>query len=225
MTAVREPQAGRDPDIAQPAEPWWAAALRGAFAAALGIVAVIWPFATLLMLVLLFSGYCIVDGVFSIVLALRGAKRRERRWWPALYALVALAAAALAVLYPEMDMLAFVDLLIAWALLSGAFAFAAAVRLGRAQGRGWLIAGAAVSLSLAALLVAWPGIGLLALAWMLAFYALTAGVTFVALALRLRLREAEPGELEAGKSQWGPFPRASATAMRDDRQGAVPPPG
>ena len=136
MTAVREPQAGRDPDIAQPAEPWWVAALRGTFAVALGIVAVIWPIGTLLTLVLLFSGYCIVDGVFSIVLALRGAKRRERRWWPALYALVALAAAALAVLYPEMAMLAFVALLIAWALLSGAFAIAAAVRLGRAQGRG-----------------------------------------------------------------------------------------
>ena len=205
MTAVREPLAQRDPDIAQPAAPWWVVALRGAFAATRGIVGVIWPFATLLMLVLLFSGYCIVGGVFSIVLALRGARRRARRWWPVLYALVALPAAAVAVLYTEMAMLAFVALLIAWALLSGAFAIAAAVRLGRAQGRGWLIAGAAVSLSLTGLLVAWPGIGLLTLAWMFAFYAFTTGVTFVALALRLRLREAEARRAR-GPSVSGAFP-------------------
>ena len=114
-------------------------------------------------------------------------------------------AAAVAVLYTEMAMLAFVALLIAWALLSGAFAIAAAVRLGRAQGRGWLIAGAAVSLSLTGLLVAWPGIGLLTLAWMFAFYAFTTGVTFVALALRLRLREAEARRAR-GPSVSGAFP-------------------
>ena len=160
MTTVLDPVTERDPDFAQIAELWWVVALRGAFAIALGIMALIWPIATLLTLVLVFAAYCVVDGVFSIILAVRGAKRRKTLWWPALYALLALAAAAVAVLYPGITMFAFVAMLIAWALLNGVLSIAAAFRLGRAYGRGWLIASGVVSLILATLLMAWPAIGL-----------------------------------------------------------------
>ncbi len=188
MRTVFDPLTERDPDIAQIAELWWVVALRGAFAIALGIMALIWPIATLLTLVLVFAAYCIVDGLFSIILAVRGAKRRERWWWSALYAVVALAAAAVAVLYPEITMFAFVAMLIVWALVNGVFSIAAAFRLGRAYGRGWLIASGVVSLILATLLIAWPAIGLFTVTWMFAFYALTAGTTLLGLALRLRSR-------------------------------------
>ncbi|KRA84057.1 hypothetical protein ASD76_08655 [Altererythrobacter sp. Root672] len=183
-----DPLTERDPDIAQIAELWWVVALRGAFAIALGIMALIWPIATLLTLVLVFAAYCIVDGLFSIILAVRGAKRREWWWWSALYAVVALAAAAVAVLYPEITMFAFVAMLIVWALVNGVFSIAAAFRLGLAYGRGWLIASGVVSLILATLLIAWPAIGLFTVTWMFAFYALTAGTTLLGLALRLRSR-------------------------------------
>ncbi|KRA84008.1 HdeD family acid-resistance protein [Altererythrobacter sp. Root672] len=202
MTTVFDLGIERDPDIGRLAELWWVVALRGAFAVALGIMAVIWPIATLFTLVLVFAAYCVVDGVFSIILAVRGAKRHERFWWwSALYAVAALAAAAVAVLYPEITMLVFVATLIAWALLHGAFAIAAAVRLGRANGRAWLAASGVASLILAALLVAWPAIGLFTLTWMFAFYALTAGITLLGLALRLRARHSlarsgKFGELE-----------------------------
>ncbi|WP_082553694.1 HdeD family acid-resistance protein [Altererythrobacter sp. Root672] len=188
MRTVFDPLTERDPDIAQIAELWWVVALRGAFAIALGIMALIWPIATLLTLVLVFAAYCIVDGLFSIILAVRGAKRREWWWWSALYAVVALAAAAVAVLYPEITMFAFVAMLIVWALVNGVFSIAAAFRLGLAYGRGWLIASGVVSLILATLLIAWPAIGLFTVTWMFAFYALTAGTTLLGLALRLRSR-------------------------------------
>ena len=174
---VFDPLTEGDPGNAQIAELWWVVALRGALAIALGIMALIWPIATLLTLVLVFAAYCVVDGLFSIILAVRGARRRERWWWSALYAVVALAAAAIAVLYPGITMFAFVAMLVAWALLNGVFAIAAAFRLDRAHGRGWLIASGVVSLILAVLLRAWPPIGLFTLTWMFAFYALTAGVS------------------------------------------------
>ena len=190
MLTVFDPLTEGDPGNAQRAELWWVVALRGALAIALGIMALIWPIATLLTLVLVFAAYCVVDGLFSIILAVRGARRRERWWWSALYAVVALAAAAIAVLYPGVTMFAFVAMLIAWALLNGVFAIAAAFRLDRAHGRGWLIASGVVSLILAALLIAWPAIGLFTLTWMFAFYALTAGVSMLGLAVRLRSRHA-----------------------------------
>lgn len=167
---------------------WWAMALRGVGAIVLGTLAILWPGITLIVLVFLFAAYCIVDAVFSIVLAVRGARRHERWWWPALHALVALAAAVAALLYPGITLIVFVAMLIAWALFTGIFSIAAAFRLDRAHGRWWYIASGAVSVILAALLIALPGMGLLTLTWMIAFHALLAGSLLLGLAFRLRMR-------------------------------------
>ncbi|MET1083423.1 MAG: DUF308 domain-containing protein [Burkholderiales bacterium] len=201
MATVFDRATEHELDNAQMAGLWWVLALRGALAIALGIMALVWPIATLLTLVLMFAAYCVVDGLFSIILAARGARRGERWWWPALYAVITFAAAAVAVLYPEITLFAFVAMLTAWALLNGVFAIAAAFRLDRAEGRGWLIATGVVSLILAALLLAWPPVGLFTLTWMFAFYALMAGLSLLGLALRLRSRRSlarsgRPDQLE-----------------------------
>lgn len=60
------------------AENWWAIALRGVLAILFGIIAFAAPGATILSLVLLFSAYMLVDGVFAIVAAVRAARRHER---------------------------------------------------------------------------------------------------------------------------------------------------
>lgn len=182
-----DPNAGS----ARTANLWWAMVLRGAGAIVLGTVAILWPAITLIVLVLIFAAYCIVDTIFSIVLAIRGARRHERWWWPALNALAALAAAAVALSYPDITLMAFVGMLIAWALLTGVLSIAAAFRLGRAHGRRWLIASGVVSLILAALLIAFPGVSLFTLTWMIAFQAFLAGSMLLGLALRLRMRSAE----------------------------------
>jgi uncharacterized membrane protein HdeD (DUF308 family) len=182
-----------DPDAGtgRIANLWWAMALRGVGAIVLGTLAILWPGITLVILVLVFAAYCIADAVFSIVLAVRGAKQHERWWWPALNAVVALAAAAVALLYPDITMIAFVGMLIAWALLTGVFSIAAAFRLDRAHGRWWLITSGVVSLILAALLIAFPGVSLFTLTWMIAFQAYLAGCILLGLAFRLRMKSAE----------------------------------
>ena len=182
-----------DPDAGtvRIANLWWAVALRGVCAIVLGTLAILWPAITLIVLVLIFAAYCIADAIFSIVLAVRGARRHVRWWWPALHALVALAAAAVALFYPDITIIAFVGMLIAWALLTGVFSIAAAFRLDRANGRWWLIASGVVSLILAVLLIAFPGVGLFTLTWMIAFQALLAGSMLLGLAFRLRMMNAE----------------------------------
>ncbi len=104
-----------DPDAgkARIANLWWAVALRGVGAIMFGTLALLWPGITLIVLVFLFAAYCIVDGVFSIVLAVRGARRHERWVWPALHALVALGGAGAALLYPGITLIVFVAMLIA----------------------------------------------------------------------------------------------------------------
>ena len=49
---------------------WWARALRGVAAIVFGLLAWIWPDATVFALVILFGAYALTDGVFNIMEAL-----------------------------------------------------------------------------------------------------------------------------------------------------------
>src|ERR1700674_477543 len=102
------------------ARNWWAVALRGVFAILLGIFALLMPGVTLAALVLLFAAYMLVDGIFTIVAAVRAARRHERWGWLVLEGIADLAAGAVAFLWPLLTVVAFVFLMAAWAIVSGA---------------------------------------------------------------------------------------------------------
>ncbi|WP_165799627.1 HdeD family acid-resistance protein [Sphingomonas oleivorans] len=184
------------------ARNWWAVALRGASAIVLGLLAVLWPSITLMTLVMIFAVYCTVDGILSIMLAVRGARRRERWGLLLLNGIVALAAAAVAIFYPLLTMFAFVLILAAWALITGVLTIAAAIRLKQTHGRIWMIAGGAVAILLGLILLLSPPLGLLTITWLIGLQATLAGVMLLGLAYRLRLRsqEQEP-PLEAPPSR------------------------
>lgn len=186
---------------------WRLMALRGAIAVVLGVLALFWPLATLVTLVLVFAAYCVVDAIASTVLAVRGARRRRRGWWwPALNAVIALGAAAVAALYPGLTMFAFVVMLTVWALINGVVSIVGAFRVDARHGRWWLLTGGIVSVVLGVLLLLVPGAGLYALTWMFGFYALMAGATYLGLALRLRIRQ---------RAEFEPGPRVGESAARD----------
>ena len=170
------------------AHNWWAVALRGVFAILFGIVALLMPGVTLAALVLLFAAYMLVDGIFTIVAAVRAARRHERWGWLVLEGIADLAAGAVAFLWPLLTVVAFVFLMAAWAIVSGALLTAAAFRLNFPHGRGWMLFGGVVSLIWGVLLIVWPLIGALVLTWWLAAYALFFGGALLVLAFRLRAR-------------------------------------
>src|SRR5260221_8889479 len=186
------------------ARNWWLVALRGVLAILFGIVAILLPGPTLAALVLLFAAYMVVDGVLAIVAAVRAARRHERWGWLIFEGIVDLAAAAIAFLFPVATIFAFVLLMGAWAIISGAMLWAAAFRLNLAHGR-WLMAfGGIVSVIWGFLLILWPVIGALVLTWWIGAYALIFGVALLVLAFRLRRRahEAPPaGALPHGGQQ------------------------
>ena len=59
---------------------WWLFTLRGVLGIIFGILALIFPGPTILSLVLLFSAYMLVDGIFGIISAVRAIRRKEDRW-------------------------------------------------------------------------------------------------------------------------------------------------
>ena len=170
---------------------WWAAAIRGVIAILVGTFAILAPAPTLVALLMIFAAYSFVDGVFAIVLAVRGARKHERWGWLAFNGVVSIAAAAVAVFFPGPTIVAFGILFAAWAIVSGSASLAAGLGLGKSHGRWWLIAGGIITILLGVWALFDLGLGLLALSYLVGFQALFAGFTLLALAYHLRERNVE----------------------------------
>ena len=173
------------------ASNWWAAAIRGVIAILIGSFAILAPAATLLALVMIFAAYSLVDGVFAIVLAIRGARRHERWGWLAFNGVVSIAAATIAILFPGPTIVAFAILFAVWAIVSGSASVAAGLGLGKSHGRWWLIAGGVITILFGVWAIFDLGLGMLALSYLFGFQALFAGFTLLALAYHLRERKAD----------------------------------
>jgi uncharacterized membrane protein HdeD (DUF308 family) len=171
------------------AQNWWAMALRGVFAILFGLVALFVTGPTILSLVLFFSAYMLVDGVFGIVAAVRAARQGERWGLLVLEGLANIAVGAIAFLMPGLTVIAFVLLLAAWSLVSGGLMLAAAFRLSKEHGRWWLALAGVVSIVFGVSLVIAPVIGAVVLTWWLGAYALAFGIALLVLAFRLRARK------------------------------------
>ena len=187
------------------ASNWWAAALRGVCAILIGSIAIFAPAATLIALVMIFAAYSLVDGVFAIVLAIRGAGRHERWGWLALNGLISIAAAAVALFYPALTAIAFGLLFAVWAIISGVTSIVAGLELSNDHGRWWLLITGLIALFFGFLAVWDVNLGMLALSYLVGFQAFLAGFALLALAYRLRTRNADR---RAGATSAGEFSRA-----------------
>jgi uncharacterized membrane protein HdeD (DUF308 family) len=165
--------------------------MRGVLGIVLGCIALIFPGPTMLSLVIVFSAYMLVDGVAGIISAVRAMRRRDRWGLLVFEGLLNIATGIIAFLWPGITVLAFVLLVAAWAIVSGALMTAAGFRLNVDHGRWWLVLGGLLSLVYGALLIATPLIGAIVLTWWLGAYALAFGVALVIFSFKLRSRQHE----------------------------------
>jgi uncharacterized membrane protein HdeD (DUF308 family) len=169
------------------ARNWWSLVIRGLAGIAFGVITFLWPGITLAALVFLFAAYALIDGVMSIVGAVRAAERHER--WGALVfeGLAGLAACALTVLWPTITVLALVIVIGAWAIVTGVLEIAAAIRLRQYISGEWLLALAgAASVIFGFLILFMPIAGALVVALWVGAYAFIFGIIEVVLGIRLR---------------------------------------
>ena len=173
-------------DVNTLARNWWVVLLRGIAGILFGIGTLFAPGISLLVLVLMFGGYALADGILAIVSAIRG--RGEDHWWVLLLqGLAGLGAGVVTLLWPGITALALLYVIAAWALVTGGFEVAAAIRLRKVITHEWLLALSGVaSIMLGVLLMMAPGPGALALVLWIGAYALVSGTLLVALAFRLR---------------------------------------
>jgi uncharacterized membrane protein HdeD (DUF308 family) len=169
------------------AQNWWLLLLRGLAGILFGILAIAWPGATVVSLVMLFSIYVVADGIFAIVAAIRGEGGPMPRWWLAVVGLLGIGVGILTFSSPGVTALTLLALIGAWALVRGIFEIVGAIRLRKEIDNEWtLILSGALSVLFGAFILVRPGAGALALIWVIGFYAILAGIMMVGFAFRLK---------------------------------------
>jgi len=165
---------------------WWLILLRGLCSIVFGVLAFLWPGATLITLVLLYGAYAVADGVLALGAAARGGTVAPR-WWLVLAGLAGIIVGALAFFWPKITGLVLLFLIAAWAISIGVVQIVGAIQLRKEiENEWWLIASGIVSVVFGGLLILAPSTGALALILVIGGFAVVYGVLQVGFALRLR---------------------------------------
>lgn len=181
------------------ADRWWLFLLKGAAAIAFGVLAFIWPGMTLLTLVLLYGIFALTDGALALIGAIRGSEYTSR-WWLAIVGLLGIAAGAVTLLWPSISGMALLLCIALWAIATGVMQIVGAISMRHQIDDEWLlIAGGALSVIFGGLLLTRPGVGAVAVAYVIAAYAVMYGVLMLMLAFRLHKLESAAGHPLAGE--------------------------
>jgi uncharacterized membrane protein HdeD (DUF308 family) len=179
--------------------PWWVLALRGIAAIVFGLLTFLIPEVTLMFLLILFAGYCFLDGILTMVAALTRQRRSDARprWWVLyLQGMASIGTGAIAIFWPAVTSIVLLYMIAAWAIVTGILSIITAVRLRKEMEEEWLmILAGALSVAFGLILAFSPVTGALVVVWWIGMYAIAFGAMMLFLAFRLRKREAS-GQLE-----------------------------
>lgn len=174
---------------------WWHFLVRGLVAIAFGVLAIAWPGAMLVTLVILFGAFVLADGLLAIVTGIATAKSADR-WWAMLLAGIAgVVVGVLTFIWPGMTALVLLYLIAAWSLTRGVLEIAAAIRLRKVVRGEWvLVLSGILSILLAAVLFVFPGAGALGMIWVIGAYAIADGALLGILGFRLLKLKRDAGK-------------------------------
>ncbi len=167
---------------------WGWMALRGLSAILFGVLALVWPFAAIEALVLVWAAYALVDGIFSLI---AGIKLRKTGSIGAGSLMIigglGILAGIVAFLWPGLTATSLLVLIAVWAIIIGAMQIMAAIKFRQVlMNEWWLILSGCISVLFGILMIANPGGGALALIWVIGGYAIFFGVFLVFFAWRMR---------------------------------------
>jgi uncharacterized membrane protein HdeD (DUF308 family) len=159
--------------------------LRGILALALGVLAFAAPAPTLAALIFVFAAYAIVDGILAIAFGVVAPGGPQ--WLLVIAGILGIAIGVYTVVSPQVTAVALVLLIGSFAIVRGVAEVGTAIWLRNLIESAWLyVLSGIVSIVFGAFLIVAPGDGAFAVLFVIGFYALFAGVMYVAIGLRLR---------------------------------------
>jgi uncharacterized membrane protein HdeD (DUF308 family) len=174
------------------ARNWDMFLVRGILAVLFGIATLLMPGITLVVLVVLFGGYALLDGVILSVLAIKDRKINTDWWLMLLGGLVSIAAGVLTFVYSGITAISLYYVIAGWAIATGVIEVIYAIQFRKViEGEWLLVLGGILSVVFGGLLVVYPFAGALTVLWLIGVYAIAYGVMLTVLAFRLRKLDVE----------------------------------
>ncbi len=175
------------------ARDWWVFAIRGVAAILFGVLAFVWPETTLVVLTILFGAYVLVDGAALLIALARGDRLARRHAWAVgIMGVLGIVAGVVTFIWPSVTAMSLLYVVAVWAIATGFFQTVTAIALRRElEGELWMAIGGIASMVFGALLIAFPGEGLISLVWLVGVWAVVFGVSSLGLAYRLHSLDAQ----------------------------------
>lgn len=166
---------------------WWVYLIRGILALVFGVLALMWPGATIEALLIFFGAWALVSGLFMLAGSF-GAKKVTDHWWVWLLAgLVGIAAGVLTFINPRATGLVLLIWIAVWAIISGAFDIVTAIRWRKElKGEGWLILAGAAWVIFGFLLLKNPLAGAVAIVTLIGVWAIVMGIILILVSFRAK---------------------------------------
>jgi uncharacterized membrane protein HdeD (DUF308 family) len=166
---------------------WWATLLRGVVSVLFGLVVFAWPGMSVLTLTLLFGAFVLAHGIGNIAAAIGGRDESETWWVLLLTGGIGICAALVTLISPGITAVTLLFLIAMWALVTGFLEVVTAVELRREiDGELWLGLGGLITIAFGMFLLARPEVGALAVAWLIACYAIGFGALQIVQAFEAR---------------------------------------
>ena len=175
---------------------WDMVLFRGILAILFGIATLVMPGITLVVLVVLFGGYALVDGIIISIVSIKERKADPDWWLMLLTGLISIAAGVVTFTSPAITAASLFYVIVAWAIVTGVFDVIYAIRFRKEiEGEWLLVLSGILSVAFGVLLIAQPVAGALTVLWMIGGYAIAYGVLLAVLAFRLRNLEAKVADV------------------------------
>lgn len=173
---------------------WWLLLLRGIFAIAFGIIALLAPGAALTGLAIVYGAYALIDGITAAVHAVQIRSSNPRWGWllvsGVLSALAGLAALILPGLIGAFGGLVILWTIAIWSFINGVMGLRSAAGVHAGRAKTVAIVSGVVSILfgvlLAILVLVTPGTAILSLVWTVGIWAIIFGVMLVVTAIMVR---------------------------------------
>ena len=169
------------------ARHWWAVGLRGLAALIFGILALLVPSITLIVLIAFFGAYALIDGLIALFVAIRGRPHARNWGWLLVEGIAGILIGIITFRWPGVTALVLLAFIAIWAIVTGIMEIFQAIELRRVINNEWLlILSGVASLLFGLILIVFPRTGALALIVVIGLYAIIYGLLLLTLAWRLR---------------------------------------
>ncbi len=166
---------------------WWTFTLRGLLAIAFGILALVWPGATIAVLAIFLGIYLLLGGIFAVVAGLATSGKNSRWWTLVLEGLAGIILGLVALFFPGLTEEIIVFMVAIWAVVVGFLEISSAFQIRHEiANEVIMIISGLLAVIMGILLFVFPIGGVVSIVWIIGVFSIAFGIALILLSLRMR---------------------------------------